>query len=105
MMDHIRVAGPGLAAEVGWYVERDGRRLALLTDAVLVAPGFLSCRLQPLTNDPADRERLHADTFWADTDSLVLRGRDSGRAASRIEVSGNPAWLLRETGRLLLRVA
>jgi hypothetical protein len=50
MMDHIRVAGAGLAAEVGWYVERDGRRLALLTDA----PGFLSCRLQPLTSDPAD---------------------------------------------------
>jgi hypothetical protein len=97
MSDPLRVPDPG------WYVERDGRRLALLTDPSQAAPGWISYRLQPLTDDPGELERLHSDAFWADAGRLVFRTGASGEAVSGVCVGGSPGWLLRHQGRLLVR--
>src|SRR5262249_5003912 len=103
MSDRLAVVETDFGRDGGWYVERDGRRLALLTAPFRADPAWVSCRLEPLTNDPGDLTELYDEAFWAAPDRLVFRGRESGQAVAGVAVSRNPGWLLRHEGRLLVR--
>jgi hypothetical protein len=87
----------------GWYVERDGRRFALLTDPQRAAPGWFSFRVEHLTADAEDLRHLHAGGFWADAGGLVFRDRASGEVVPGVAVASGADWLLRHAGRVLLR--
>jgi hypothetical protein len=83
----------------GWYVERDGRRLALLTDPSFVEMFWTSYRIVPLVEDAQERELiLGSPPFWAST--LTLRDRASGEIARHAFPAGAP---FPEPGRVLMR--
>jgi hypothetical protein len=87
----------------GWYVERDGRRLALLTDPQRAAPGWFSFRVEHLTADAEEVRQLQTGGFWADAGGLVFRDRASGEAVPGVAVASGADWLLSHAGRVLLR--
>ena len=48
----------------GWLVERDGRTVALLTEPRMVEMFWLSWRIEPLTDDAAERAALFSPGYW-----------------------------------------
>jgi hypothetical protein len=56
----LRVIESTYGREHGWFVEQDGRTLALLTDPRWIEMFWESYRLVPATEDPRDLTRLRA---------------------------------------------
>lgn len=88
----------------GWFIEDAGRRVALLTDPRGEDMFWISYRIEPLTGDPAERERiLHDPQFWLRDffeRELVCRNAAFGDPAKWPIPAGNP---FPEPGRVSMR--
>src|SRR4051812_40991510 len=63
-----------------WFVERDGRTVALLTDPHFVDMFWYAWHLEPLVEDSSDRAKIMSNEYWND-ESLqrtVFRSREYG---------------------------
>lgn len=50
--------------DLGWYVEKDGRTWAMLTDCTFADMFWDTYAVQPLVQEPALREQLFSKDFW-----------------------------------------
>jgi hypothetical protein len=64
---HLRLIESNYGRDSGWYVERDGVRLAVMTDCRLEEMFWDSYLVEPTTDDPALNQRLLSD-FWEGND-------------------------------------
>jgi hypothetical protein len=64
----------------GWYVERDGRTVALLTDPVFVETYWYSWHISPLSPDAQERGAILTQAYWHDDffRRTVFRSREYG---------------------------
>ena len=85
---------------LGWYVEVERQRLAVLTDVQWVDMFWDSYRLEPLTND---LEMLYSDQFWDRCDRIPFRSREFEEVAPNAFPCGKAGTLLRQTGRISMR--
>jgi hypothetical protein len=72
----IRLFQTNYGREAGWYVERDGRRLALLTDPRWEDMFWYSYAVEALTEDSVEKERIVSDETWWHDLVLVFRSRE-----------------------------
>ena len=84
----------------GWLVERNGRTVALLTDPQYIEMFWNSWRLEPLTDDPQERQAVFSAAY------LVSRSRRSNDLPqSRVfkSLPTPPSLLTSEMSRLVMR--
>lgn len=83
-----------------WFVERDGRTVALLTDPHFVDMFWYAWHLEPLVENFSERAAIMSKEYWNDEFLLrtVFRSREYGTAAGGFW-AGEP---IRE-GRLVMR--
>ncbi len=103
MYRKLRIVESNYGRDFGWYVERDGRRLAALTEPWWEDQFWFSYRVEPLTDDPATLEELRSDGFWQRFDRLVFRSREFGTAIPYAFPGGIPGQTVRESGRVSMR--
>jgi hypothetical protein len=96
----LRVFQTNYARGGGWYVERDGRQLALLTDPRFEEMFWDSYAAEPLADDPAERERIGSDPSWWLQPGLAFRSREFGIVAPTAFVAG---CVFSGPGRVLMR--
>jgi len=97
-----RIRETNYGRDAGWYVERWGKRIAMLIHARPVAMFWDSYLLVPLTDDIDLRQRLRMDTFWNHSvdEGLTYCNRELGRVARFAFPARNP---LRTAGRIVMR--
>jgi hypothetical protein len=97
---HIRETNYG--RDCGWYLERDGQRIAMLIAPKWEDVFWVSYLLVTLTDDIDLRQRLRMDTFWnhAEAEGLVYRNREFGTIARLAFPAINP---LRAAGQISMR--
>jgi hypothetical protein len=61
----LQIAESGYGQEYGWYVERDGKRLAILTEPKFADMFWVQYRIEPLSQAPAIVAALFEDTYWS----------------------------------------
>ena len=83
----------------GWYVEREGRRLALLTEPRFEEMFWDSYRLEVLTDDPEERQRIPTDPAWWLQEGIAYRSRTFGVTAPAFPAG----HVFTESGRVVLR--
>ena len=66
--------------DFGWFVEKDDRRVAVLTDARFEDMFWYSYAVEPLGKNAAEQEAVFAAEFWAQP-GLVYRNRATGEIA------------------------
>ena len=96
----LRVFQTNYARGGGWYVERDDRQLALLTDPRFEEMFWDSYAVEPLTEDLAERERIGSDPSWWLQPGLVFRSREFGIVAQTAFVA---LCVFCRPGRVLIR--
>jgi hypothetical protein len=98
----LRIRKTNYGRDCGWYVERNGQRIAMLIDPKWEDMFWVSYLLVPLTDDIDLRQRLRMDTFWnhAEAEGLVYRNREFGTMARLAFPARNP---LRDAGRISMR--
>lgn len=84
----------------GWYVEQAGKRLALLTDPLFEGMFWDSFAVEPLMEDPAERERIVSDPEWWYQSGLEFRSREFDHVAPTAFVAGR---VFSGQGRVLMR--
>lgn len=84
----------------GWYVERDGRQLALLTDPRFEEMFWDSYAVEPLAAPPAERGRIGSDPSWWVQPGLAFRSKEFGVVAPAAFVAG---CVFSGPGRVLMR--
>lgn len=99
MWQRLRILETNYGRDAGWYVEHDGRRVAVLTDCRFEEMFWDSYRFAAFTEEPA----LYSDEFWGDLGRLSFVSREFGIAAPYAFPAGRAAQVLREEGRLLMR--
>ena len=75
----------------GWYVERDGRRIAELLEPTWDADSqfWYRYRLVPLSDDPTEQAALRTEAFWADNaGALSYLNRTTGDSAEQAVPGG-----------------
>jgi hypothetical protein len=85
----------------GWFVERDGRAVTLLTDPQFVEMFCAAWNLEPLTADPEVRAAIASDGYW-DPQLLsrtAFRSREYGTIAAAFWAGEGPF----HEGRLIVR--
>jgi len=84
-----------------WFVERDGRTVALLTDPQFVDMFWYAWRLEPLSENPAERETILSSSYWdpALLSQTVFRSREYGAVADAFWAGSDPV----QEGRLVMR--
>lgn len=101
----LRLIETDCGRESGWHVERDGVRLASLTDRRWEEMFWDSYRLEPLTDDAALNQRLLSD-FWESDDNWT-KVCFSNREFPEIEIQTGYAFPsikpFQEPGRLMIR--
>jgi hypothetical protein len=85
----------------GWCVERDGRTVALLTEPRFVDMFWYAWRIDPLTEDEAERAALFSEAYW---NPLLLprtafRSREYNVIADAFWAGKDPV----QDGRLVMR--
>jgi hypothetical protein len=95
----LKVFEADYGREFGWYVEREGRRLAVLTDARLEDMFWYSYAIEPLAEQEAQRDAVFTESFWAQP-GLVFRNRATGEVARRAFAAAAPS---RRTRRVSMR--
>jgi hypothetical protein len=103
MNRRLRILQTDYGRASGWYVERDGRRLAALTDAREEEMFWDSYRLVPLTDDVGEVAELYSDGFWDDHKRLTFRSREFGEVPPNAFPGGKAGTALRATGRVCMR--
>jgi hypothetical protein len=99
MYRHLRILESNYGRTSGWYVETEGRRVALLTDCRWEDMFWVSYRLQLLTAEP----ELFSDEFWDRCEKLVFRNCKFGEVAPYAFPALRAGSAVRETGRVLMR--
>jgi hypothetical protein len=84
-----------------WFVERNGRTVALLTDPQFVEMFWHAWRLEPLPEDPDEREAILSSNYWdpAMLSQTIFRSREYDTVADAFWAGTEP---VRE-GRLVVR--
>jgi hypothetical protein len=90
----------GYGRTAGWYVEHEGRRLALLSDPAFEDMFWDSYRIEALTDDPEERRRVLSDPSWWLQGKLVFRSRAFDAVASTAFPAG---CVFTGSGRVLMR--
>jgi hypothetical protein len=96
------VIGGGGARSAGWYVEQDGKRVAVLVDPQFEDMFWYSYRVEALTTDPATVAALSADEFWRSA-GLTFRNVKHGEVTPGALPAGAAANQYRENGRVWMR--
>jgi hypothetical protein len=96
----LRLIETNCGRESGWYAERNGERLAILTDCRWEEMFWDSYHLEPITNDPVLNQRLLLE-FWIDDEweDVYFRNREF----PEIVVTQAFPGPMREPGRLMIR--
>lgn len=99
----LRIWETNFGREAGWYVERNGERIAMLIAPKWEEMFWVSYLLVPLTEDIDLRQRLRMDSFWnhAEAEGVVYRNREFGTIARFAFPAINP---LRKGGRISMRM-
>ena len=86
----------------GWFVEREGEVIAVLTEPRTEDMFWNSYRMEVVAADPRLRERMYSAAFWAgaEAEGLVYRNRETGEEAPFAFPALDP---FPEPGRLMLR--
>lgn len=84
----------------GWFVEMDGRAVAILTDPQLHDMFWVSLNLQTITDDPIERLRISTDRDWWLNSKLTLRNRLTEIATDQVFPAGD---VFNDSGRVILR--
>jgi hypothetical protein len=86
----------------GWFVERDGRRVALLTDPKFENMFSYTWRLEPLVEDAAERAAILSSAYWDARllPNTVFRSRELGTVADGFWAGTGSV----RNGRLVMRV-
>jgi hypothetical protein len=63
--------------DFGWFVEKDGRRIAALTDPRFEDMFWYSYAVSPLGDTAAERDQIFAREFWNQS-GIVYRNRKTG---------------------------
>jgi hypothetical protein len=96
----LRILQTNYGREAGWYVERDGKQLAQLTNPRWEDMFWYSYALVPLTEDIVERERIVSDETWWHVPGLVFRSREFELIAPLAFVGMS---VFTETGRVMMR--
>ena len=102
MNERLRVIETNYGRDCGWYVEVEGRRVALLTDPQWEDMFWMTYRVEPLTDDIDERALLRTAEFWH-SGKIVYRNRRFGAVAPHAFAGGDSATRLAATGRLSMR--
>jgi hypothetical protein len=87
----LRVFETNYGRDAGWFVERDGRCVAVLTHCRSVDMFWDSYSVEWVTDDPAERRALESieDGVWC-AGRLQFRNREIGEAAEFAFAAGPP---------------
>jgi hypothetical protein len=90
-----------LATGGAWIVERDGRPVALLTRPTYVDYFWQAWHIELLAVDPAEREALLTETYWAPENDkrMVYRSKEFGTTSAGFPALEKPV----RDGRLVIR--
>src|SRR5579883_2453895 len=92
----LRIIASKYGREYGWYVEHDGRRVAVLTEPRWADLFWVSYTITPAVDDLQTAEMLDTYEFWTDGD-LVYRNREfpnqSIRAQAILRAGGGEVTL------------
>jgi hypothetical protein len=85
----------------GWFVERDGRTVALLTEPRYVDMFWYAWRIEPLVEDEAERAALFTQAYWGPLllARTVFRSREYDVVAHAFWAGDDPV----RDGRLVMR--
>jgi hypothetical protein len=96
----LQIIETNYGRDAGWFVEHHGRRVAQLTEPLFDEMFWDSYTIEPLTDDPAEREELiHSSDLWLDCE-FVCRSRRFGTVATNPFPAGQP---FPEPGRVVMR--
>jgi hypothetical protein len=84
----------------GWFVEVDGRPVALLTEPQYYDMFWVSLTLTPLVDDLTERLRICTDRLWWLENRLKLHNRLTDAASDQTFPAGD---VFTDSGRVILR--
>jgi hypothetical protein len=96
----LRIFETNYGRDAGWFVEDHGRRIAQLTDPRITEMFWVSYRIEPLIDDPIEREELLNSPERWDACEFVYRSREFGQVAEYAFPAARP---FPESGRVLIR--
>jgi hypothetical protein len=98
----LRIWETDYGRESGWFIERQGQRIAVLTEPRWEEMFWDSYRMQIVTDDLALRQQLLTKEFWlkAEMEGLVWRNREFDEVAECAFPALSP---FPEPGRLMMR--
>jgi hypothetical protein len=98
----LRIWETNYGRDAGWFIERRGQIIAVLTDPRWEDMFWDSYRIDITTEDPELRPLLQTEAFWAKAESepLVWRNREFGEVAEFAFPALAP---FPEPGRLMMR--
>jgi hypothetical protein len=85
----LRIFETDYGREAGWYVEHHGRRIAVLTAPRFEEMFWDSYRIEPLTEDPEEAQRLSSPEHRLNNE-FVFRSREFGETAGYAFPAGQP---------------
>ena len=105
MTRRLRIIESDYGRNYGWYVERNGRRIAALTDPVWDCESqfWFRYRVVPLSDDPADLAFLRSDACWNASGEAIYRNREFGEIACSAFGQIGAAEVVCETGEVSMR--
>lgn len=85
----------------GWFVERDGRPVAILSDPHFADMFWYAWQIDVLGEDPAERDALLSDAYWKNElmSRTVFRSREFGTISDGFWAGLEPI----RDGRLVMR--
>ena len=98
--ERLRLFEADYGREFGWFVERDGRRLAALVDPRFEEMFWYSYAVEPLATDAGERAAIFREEFWRQP-GLVYRNRVTGEVAPNAFAGGAPTTM--QNPRVLVR--
>src|SRR5689334_19706275 len=99
MLRGLRILESNYGRDFGWFVEVEGRAVAVLTDCQWADIFWDSYRVDVLD----DGDEFFTDAFWDRCDRLAFRNREFGDVASLAFPCGHAGSMLKDTGRILVR--
>lgn len=105
MNRRLRILESNYGRNFGWYLEKEGKRIAVLTDCQWEEMFWDSYRLEPLTNKPEEPGMFYSDEFWDGyfSGGLCFRNREFDEVASDAFPAIKAGTSLKKTGRILMR--
>jgi hypothetical protein len=89
----LRIWETNYGRDAGWVIERDGRRIAVLSDSRWEDMFWDTYRMEIITDDPELRRMLQTGAFWKQAESAELRwrNREFGELAEFAFPAGSPS--------------